>query len=812
MFDELFPEASDTALTARLNRPPTPQAPRFSTWGLFAAAPKGVAAGASEAMSSTADMLGAYGSVMGTTGVSAGGMFSLPTPEERKQQIEATDKLLSDGPDYMSEGGRSFRNVAKDYTPDPITTHMAEGAVFNLFRMGSKAITAAATMGNIPGAVVAGAEEGFTMADQLAQQGVDIGTRTQVGAVNAVVNAAGFALPAAGKTWMQTGALALVGGPASFVAQQSATKEILQAADYTQQADQYDPLDPVGLALSTVIPLGFGALAMRGAKVRGKTMPDAAPVVHPPDEVVDAARVSLVRQHMDATNPVPGDLAAADAHVKAYTQAMEQMAAGERVQVDVPENVANQASAEMANILEQYRQLAQTEPEPTATNNVVTPDITSYIADQGFQMPDVATDAEPIKGNPFISWLKSAGGVAFDQKIDIVGERGVRGNYAGIFTKKGQQLDTLVQSAVEAGYLSRADVDNANDNGGTRALAELIRRATTGEKIQTVESAQSNKISDAQMRSDMEAADYLERELQALGVDTTAARGNPEILSAYLADHRNALINRKLADIEAEIAQEKISNGEAFNLTPKKIDSQGRIALANELDENAAYDAAANAFDEVDYLNRIEEIIRNAPGRRETSQSRTSAAPVGRVPQSDGQAATSSAIASFNPNALAAEASQLLSDGRSPAEVIGNLQAAGAKVSPELQNMLIGASEFGGRINDLVAQVEALKAQRGPNAQPFDLVAQAVDNLRNGVKVQAPDAPNPLESRLSDLTVRNPTALDAEIAVEFDATGKPTASMTLGEYLDMVKKEAAQDVGDASLLEVAANCFLSGAT
>lgn len=534
MFDELYPQASEVALEAKLNRPPETQAPKFSTWGMLSAAPKGLAAGAAQAIGSTADMLGAYGSVMGSTGGSAGGMFATQTPEERKQQQDATDKLMSGGPDYMSDSGRLFRDVAKDYTPDPVTTHAAEGAVFNLFRMGGKAITAAATLGNIPGAIVAGAEEGFTMADELAGQGVDIGTRTQVGAVNAVMNAAAFALPAAGKTWMQTGALALVGGPISFVSQQAATKEILQAADYTKQAEQYDPFDPLGLALSTVIPLGFGALAMRGAKVRAKD-------VAPPDEIVDAARVSLVRQHMDSTNPVPGDLAATDAHVKAYSQAMEQMAAGERVSVD---DVA----------------------------------------------PISASLTDPI--------------------------------------------------AVWGAGLKKA-------------------------------------------------------------LDDVAAANPPKVAEA---------------------------------------------------------------------------------------------APVADVVKAPNETRT-----------LADEAVGLLNGGRSPAEVIGALEATGAKVSPELQNMLIGASEFGGRINELVDQVNALKAQRGPNAQAFDVVAQAVDNMRNGTKAEAPNTVNPLDSQLKAIEVGNPTALDAEISMD---TGK----VTMREYLDMIKKEAAQDTTDASLIEVAANCFLSGAT
>jgi len=409
--------------------------------------------------------------------------------------------------------------------------------------------------------VLAGTEEGFSQADDLARQGVDIKTRSKVAAVTAATNAVGFALPAAGKTWMQTGALALVGGPASFMAQNAATREILQAADYSRLADQYDPLDPVGLAFSTLVPFGVGTMAKLGAKAKGK-VPDAPPPVHPPDEVVDAARVSLVRQQMDAANPLPDDLAAADAHVKAYTTAMDQMAAGERVNVDVPEALAAKATEEMAARLEDLRQ-AQ----------------------------------------------------------------------AGEFQAKGTPDAPMQDGAAQS---------------------------------QT---------------------------------------------------------------------SETVSGGS------RNVDQTGQI---------------------------------------------------------------------FNPNALASEASQLLSDGRTPGEVIGQMQAAGKDVSPELQNMLIGASEFGGRINDLVDQVNALKAQRGTGAKPFDLIAQAVENMRSGTKVDAPKPSNPTESLLADLEVRNPTALDAEIPFEFDANGKPTTSMSAREYLDLVKKEAAMDAADANLIEVAATCFLSG--
>ena len=106
--------------------------------------------------------------------------------------------------------------------------------------------------------------------------------------------------------------------------------------------------------------------------------------------------------------------------------------------------------------------------------------------------------------------------------------------------------------------------------------------------------------------------------------------------------------------------------------------------------------------------------------------------------------------------------------------------------------------------------MKALQAQRGVNAQGFDLIAQAVDNLRTGRTVEAKAPADPLEKALSDMAVRNPNALDAEIPIDFDADGKPGTRMTVRDYLDMVKREAAQDAADADLIEVAANCFLSG--
>ncbi|WP_206706428.1 hypothetical protein, partial [Escherichia coli] len=57
-------------------------------------------------------------------------------------------------------------------------------------------------------------------------------------------------IPVAGGTIARTVALGLAAGPGLQIAQTAMTRAILQSADYRQVADQYDPFDPIALAVS----------------------------------------------------------------------------------------------------------------------------------------------------------------------------------------------------------------------------------------------------------------------------------------------------------------------------------------------------------------------------------------------------------------------------------------------------------------------------------------------------------------------------------------------------------------------------------
>lgn len=359
MLDDLYQAGTEAAVNDLIARPPQtpqPQASKFSAWKTLTAAPRGVATGANETAGGIADVLGAFGQTMAATDARPG-MFSAQTPDQRKQETQARRQMLDEGLQFNE--GDDFRARARQWLPDPTTSHVAEQTVFGLTRFGTKAVAGAAVAGPVAGAGLVGLDEALTTADDLKQQGVDPLTRSKVGAVVGLTSAMGVALPVAGNTGLQTAALVAAGGPLSFMGQQAATREILQAADYTKLADQYDPLDPVGLAVSTIIPAGFGMWAMRGAKIRAQEKAadteatsgfrpenEAAPArpanaeaqggepVRPSPEQVDAARVEMLTQHIESAGLHSAeDARAAALHLDAFARAVDDLSAGRRVDV-----------------------------------------------------------------------------------------------------------------------------------------------------------------------------------------------------------------------------------------------------------------------------------------------------------------------------------------------------------------------------------------------------------------------------------------------------------------------------------------------
>ena len=279
--------------------PAKPAQPERSAWG----APwRAVKAAAAETLGTVADVVKGYGAA-GAIVAEADPVARAALGAERiKAGADEGRAILASDEAMTSDIGTSFRNVAESLRPDPATASTAEKVVFGAVRPLAK-LGLGAAFGPI-GIGFASAEEGVTQADELRRQGVDMPTRTAVGAVTAGFTAASAYLPASGQTIKSTAALYLAGGPGGFVAQQALTRQILERADYGQIAQQYDPLDPMGLAVSSLVPLPFAVWGAARAMRAGS--PDVAtPAVQP--ETVDAAmahNLTALADEVDA-RPLP---------------------------------------------------------------------------------------------------------------------------------------------------------------------------------------------------------------------------------------------------------------------------------------------------------------------------------------------------------------------------------------------------------------------------------------------------------------------------------------------------------------------------
>lgn len=258
---------------ARMPAPRQPIVPA-AKWNGWSAPLRGLSAAVAEVGAFAADAAQGYGQVQAASGARAGGMFAAQTEAEQREQEEQAERMHSQGVDTDSEIGRSLRNVSRDYRPDPATAGLAERLTFDLFRFAGKAVGYAAATG--PAApLLLGGDEAMQVSADLQEQGVDRITAAEAGLVAGAGAAAGIVLPvAAPGSVAKTLGLWAVGGPGAFIAQQAATREILADADYGALAQQYDPLDPVGLAVASLVPGAFAAYALRGARARPALTPE----------------------------------------------------------------------------------------------------------------------------------------------------------------------------------------------------------------------------------------------------------------------------------------------------------------------------------------------------------------------------------------------------------------------------------------------------------------------------------------------------------------------------------------------------------
>lgn len=224
------------------------------------------------------------------------------------KQVNAAIAKQRAGHLFESPLGTRAYDLSDTFKPDPTRTTAIDQTVQGVMSGLTQIVPAAVLGGPLAGAAVGGTSIGMSRAEDLKRQGVDVGTRTAVGAVEGAITAAGAVLPVAGSTLPRTIGLVAAGGPGAAIAQATIEKAILRNADYDHLADQIDPLDPVNIAASTLMA---GAFAGAHTAVTARAARQTAA----------AASVPLQSLSIDARRALPYNSPQLDAYAVQAAQA-----------------------------------------------------------------------------------------------------------------------------------------------------------------------------------------------------------------------------------------------------------------------------------------------------------------------------------------------------------------------------------------------------------------------------------------------------------------------------------------------------------
>lgn len=361
MWDGLYPQETEQALTFRANNPQPPEAKKPSIWaqaGEIAAAPfKGIGqAGMQTGRNANA-----------VTPLQVGNPLAM-SPQEQEDMLTAGN-ITREGQDA------ALRQGVDALKPDPMTSTTASMILQDGARILTK-VGMYSAAGGFAGAVAGtGVDEGLTGFMEMRDQGVDASTAAKVGAVRGVSTAVGVALPAVGKTALQTVGLVAAGGPGSFMAEQAVTRAILEQANYPDLAREHDPTDLVGLGVSIAVP-GVVGTALHRAKVKNAKAaappateaPSEGAILAATEDMRDAAHVAYANQVIEANNLGDRtDPQARNTHMQAIDAATQAMNEGQPF--TVPDMLVNPAkmerlTAEVTNRMRQAEAEAVKPAEP----------------------------------------------------------------------------------------------------------------------------------------------------------------------------------------------------------------------------------------------------------------------------------------------------------------------------------------------------------------------------------------------------------------------------------------------------------------
>jgi hypothetical protein len=511
-------------LQSMMKPAPAPES-SFSAWSFGKSGFQGIGSGAVDMAGSLADFLSSYGTVSAASfGTGA--------------DSDAAAARMRKGDTFDTAAGNVLRKKADDMMPDPHTAHMSELMLSGLTRFATKAVTEVGLFGGPVGAALLAADESNSAAQRLIQKGVDPATATLVGESQGLFAGLGAVMPLAGSTLAHTAGLIAVGGPLSFMAQEQLSKEILQNADYGAEAALHDPLDPVGLAVSTLVPAGFGAMGLRraakeaAAARRFKTEADikAAAALTPAEQASSdsfersAGNLAELRAEIDKAKR-PEDKAALQAELD------KQEAAARKAPVSAAAQSPEVADAARVALLD--RTVAKSLPDDPAALAVLK-EASDAVA-EGRAVADTSLIDAQIKSleDELSATIPAADGLA---------ERGA-------IRQAREQLRLMEQTRVDTSDTAiRAeakDIQGRSRLSYKEALAEARKRNADRDADWQAQSDRLNQFieANAEAQKQTQRAGELEKQLQVLRQERLSAvqRGSADQRSSVTRESSNAL-------------------------------------------------------------------------------------------------------------------------------------------------------------------------------------------------------------------------------------------------------------------------------
>lgn len=476
-------------------------------------------------------------------------------------------KLTQDQNEQVAKRLRQDAKFARlkaqnDYTPNPETTGQAAMMIHGLTGSLAKAIGYTVLTGGsgILAAPLFGADLGLYEAGKLRDKGVDASTARTAGAITGTVNAVGMALPGAvGTSYVKSMLFGGAVNPLTDISEQASIKFVLDNANYSKQAQEYDPFDPVNLGVSAAMGIAFGALGARANRAQARYLEteaaaqpsapqapegQAAPVVNLNKSVLDSIQ-NRDRSSKESRLQMEKIAAAPNFNLLRESRSLDQ---GAPIIAYVPEDM---------NILWGKRVDVSADPssEPMTmryavvdADDVLTSNAVDGSSNPGFTDPTVA-GARAIAGNGRIAGLQGA-----YRQVKATKYRADLTQDAKEFGISKRQIKKM-RNPILVRVMDDADVvegiGEASNRTGTLKLnpAEQAAQDARNVRLEEVEFTKDGEITRKSMDEFVKRTPDKEGLIDSNGnalYDNIARRMRPAIFAAAFSDTR--IINRFIAD------------------------------------------------------------------------------------------------------------------------------------------------------------------------------------------------------------------------------------------------------------------------